>query len=234
MIVADRIAWRIRLVRLRRLAIPIWFATPENWDELRADDRRRAPRVSPTACGFEPKPGRVQILPDADGRRSPACCSASSDRGATGRDPLGAGQAGDARCPPAIYRFANAPHEPRARGARRSCSGSIASTRYHSRAGARPRLVAPEGVDAARIERIAAAVAFGRDLINTPANDLGPDALEPRPARSPRNSAPSVGSHARRRRCSTRNFPLIHAVGRAAPRRRASSTSSGGAPTRPR
>ena len=39
-------------------------------------------------------------------------------------------------------------------------------------------LVAPSGMDAAKVERLAGAVALGRDLINTPANDMGPEALE--------------------------------------------------------
>jgi leucyl aminopeptidase len=39
-------------------------------------------------------------------------------------------------------------------------------------------LVTPEGVDGARIGRIAEGVFIARDLINTPANDMGPEALE--------------------------------------------------------
>ena len=42
----------------------------------------------------------------------------------------------------------------------------------------KPQLVAPEGLDALRVERIAEAIAFGRDLVNTPANVLGPEAFE--------------------------------------------------------
>jgi leucyl aminopeptidase len=41
-----------------------------------------------------------------------------------------------------------------------------------------PQLKAPEGCDARRLEIIAAAEWLTRDLINTPANDMGPDALE--------------------------------------------------------
>jgi leucyl aminopeptidase len=39
-------------------------------------------------------------------------------------------------------------------------------------------LETPAGVDAARVERIAAAAALTQDLINTPARDMGPGALE--------------------------------------------------------
>ncbi len=76
-------------------------------------------------------------------------------------------------------------------------------------------LVAPEGVDAARLETIAAGVFLTRDLINTPACDMGPEALES----AARGLAEGFGA-----RVSViagdallaENFPLIHAVGRAA------------------
>lgn len=39
-------------------------------------------------------------------------------------------------------------------------------------------LCAPKEIDHLRIKRIAEAIYLGRDLINTPANDMGPEALE--------------------------------------------------------
>ena len=65
---------------------------------------------------------------------------------------------------------------------------------------------------------LAEALYFGRDLINTPANDLGPAELESRRARARhRASAPSIkvteGSG-----LLSDNFPMIHAVGRASDR----------------
>ena len=50
--------------------------------------------------------------------------------------------------------------------------------RYKTNGGDPPRLYVPEGVNAARIERIAKGVTLGRYLINTPANDMDPDPLE--------------------------------------------------------
>lgn len=77
-------------------------------------------------------------------------------------------------------------------------------------------LAAPEGVDAERIEAIAAAAYLARDLINTPTNDMGPDALEA--------AAQTIADEHQAQITATRgddlltdNFPLIHAVGRAAP-----------------
>ena len=86
--------------------------------------------------------------------------------------------------------------------------------RYKTRDEASAVLCVPPGVDAARLERIVEAVTLARDLVNTPANDLGPEALE----------AAALGL-ARRHGADTRvwsgaalreGFPLIHAVGQAA------------------
>lgn len=75
----------------------------------------------------------------------------------------------------------------------------------------------PEGVDRTRIEAIAAGEALTRDLINTPASDMGPAELEAaaRDLAARHGGAfnavtgPELLEH---------NFPMIHAVGRASPR----------------
>ena len=82
-------------------------------------------------------------------------------------------------------------------------------------------LVAPEGVDAARIEALAAAEALTRDLINTPAQDMGPAALE----LAARDLAAGFGAEITvitGDALLEQNFPMIHAVGRAAAPDRAS------------
>ena len=55
--------------------------------------------------------------------------------------------------------------------------GAYGFTRYKPRRRAAPRLVVGEGVDVAEARHIAEAVHLARDLVNTPANDMGPDAL---------------------------------------------------------
>ncbi len=88
-----------------------------------------------------------------------------------------------------------------------------ANIRSHDTHGA--ALSPSQEVDTQRIARIADAVAFGRDLINTPTNDLGPDALE---AAALRVSSRFGGKAnvTRGDKLLQTNFPLIHAVGRAA------------------
>jgi leucyl aminopeptidase len=79
------------------------------------------------------------------------------------------------------------------------------------------RLVLPAGGDALYAERAARALAFGRDLINTPAGDLGPAELA---------SAASTLAERLEARCQViegdelleQGYPLIHAVGRASAR----------------
>ena len=93
--------------------------------------------------------------------------------------------------------------------------GAYRFDRYRKgRAG--PTLALPDGADAAEVARLADAAYLARDLINTPANDLGPDEFEK-----------EVRSFAARHRVTvkavvgddllTQNFPMIHAVGRAGP-----------------
>ncbi|MCB1479158.1 MAG: leucyl aminopeptidase family protein [Rhodobiaceae bacterium] len=97
------------------------------------------------------------------------------------------------------------------------CLGSYRFERYRKQAKDGPRLVCPDGVDLAEVRRIAAGAALARDLVNTPANDMGPQELE--------DAARGVAARHKARVKVIRgdallkqNFPMIHAVGRASPR----------------
>lgn len=76
------------------------------------------------------------------------------------------------------------------------------------------RLVVPADADTAEVERQVDAASMARDLINTPANDLGPDALE-------KHARDFAGRHGAEIKVIAGDdlleagFPLIHAVGRA-------------------
>ncbi len=187
-------------------AVPIWFTSQEAWEETRAAIGESAARFA-LACGFEPKPGRLQLLPDATGALAGAVFVESD------LDRLGVGKLATT-LPEGVYRFANAPREP-ALAALGFLLGLYRFERYKNSTAARPRLLAPDGVDFAEIERIAAAVAHGRDLVNTPANDLGPAALESEAARLAEAFDASI-EVTRGDDLRVRNFPLIHAVGAAA------------------
>lgn len=78
-----------------------------------------------------------------------------------------------------------------------------------------PELELPEAADAAEVARQVAAATLARDLVNTPANDLGPDAFE-REIRSFAASRKMKVSAIIGDDLLKQNFPMIHAVGRAA------------------
>ncbi|MFK7763576.1 MAG: M17 family metallopeptidase [Roseobacter sp.] len=89
--------------------------------------------------------------------------------------------------------------------------------RYNDAAPLAARLQCPVGVDAQRLEAIATGEALTRDLINTPANDMGPAELEAAAHQlaDTHNASFTViaGND-----LLDQNFPLIHTVGRAANR----------------
>ena len=129
------------------------------------------------------------------------------------RDPFGPGKLATS-LPEGVYRFANPPQD-----ADLAALGFLLALyrydRFKADPAPQPRLVAPDGVDALRIQRIAAAIAYGRDLVNTPANALGPHALEQEVVKLAEHFDASV-SMVRGDELLADNFPLIHAVGRAA------------------
>ena len=73
----------------------------------------------------------------------------------------------------------------------------------------------PAGADAARIGRIADGVFLARDLINTAANDLGPAELAEAAEALARRHGAAVSAAAGEALAA--GFPMIHAVGAAAP-----------------
>jgi leucyl aminopeptidase len=87
--------------------------------------------------------------------------------------------------------------------------------RYRDQSVSDVRLVAPTTVDAARLEIIVAAEWMIRDLINTPAADMGPAELETAATKVAAAHDAEI-SVTRGDDLLTQNFPMIHAVGRAA------------------
>ncbi|WP_397544006.1 leucyl aminopeptidase family protein [Roseovarius salis] len=92
---------------------------------------------------------------------------------------------------------------------------AYAFDRYRAQTPARARLVPPDGVDAARLTGIAAGEWLTRDLINTPACDMGPAALEDACADLAARHGATI-EVTRGAELIDAGFPLVHAVGRAA------------------
>ncbi|MFE3836691.1 leucyl aminopeptidase family protein [Pseudogemmobacter sonorensis] len=79
------------------------------------------------------------------------------------------------------------------------------------------RLLPPEGCDTARLLAMAEGEFLTRDLINTPAQDMGPEELEAAAFALAERFGARAGA-IRGEDLLARNFPMIHAVGRASPR----------------
>ena len=87
--------------------------------------------------------------------------------------------------------------------------------RYRDQKAVKARLVAPDSIDPARTEAFAAGECLTRDLINTPASDMGPDALERACQELAARFSASI-EVTRGDALLEKNFPLVHTVGRAA------------------
>ncbi len=89
--------------------------------------------------------------------------------------------------------------------------------RYKAASPSAAQLIAPEGVDAAAIESLAAAECLTRDLINTPASDMGPAELQAAAEALAATYSADV-STIEGADLLAQNLPLIHTVGRASDR----------------
>ena len=93
--------------------------------------------------------------------------------------------------------------------------GSYRFDRYKEKRSAAPYLIVPEGVDFADVENFDTAQGLVRDLVNTPANDMTPSALEA----AARDLASQFGAEInviKGDALLADNYNMIHAVGRAA------------------
>jgi leucyl aminopeptidase len=193
--------------------VPVTFVTAATWSALR--DRLDArSRAFADAAGFEPSAGRHLLLPGADAGLGGVLFGLEPEDDPS-RDLLRPG-ALPTLLPAGTYRFANAPHDARL-AALAFALGSYRFARYRKAEDKETRLELPTDLDGADLRRIVEGVGLARDLINTPANDMGPSELESAArALATRHGATFrsiVGAD-----LITENFPLIHAVGRAADR----------------
>ncbi len=168
------------------------------------------------AIGFAAEAGKLALVPE--------------DTGGLARVLVGLGESGDAAptmwalaglpeaLPEGNYRLETVPEsaDP-TRLALGWALGTYAFTRYHARPALGAALVWPNGADRGRVERLASAVFLARDLVNTPAGDLGPEEL----AAAATHVAEAAGACHRvivGDELLAENYPTIHMVGRASTR----------------
>jgi leucyl aminopeptidase len=193
--------------------VPVTFVSTSTWRDLR---ERLDPhgRAYAEASGFEPKAGRHLLLP-ATGGGLAGVLFALEPPGDQNADLFRPGALAGL-LPAGAYRFANAPHDPKL-AALAFALGCYRFTRYRKQDEKELKLELPGNVDGDDLSRIVEGVFLARDLINTPANDMGPAELED----AARTLAGRHGASARAivgDALISEGFPLIHAVGRAASR----------------
>ena len=202
-------------------AVPIWFVTGANYPDVQRSIGAEASAFA-EAAGFEPKAGRYLLLP-GKGRAGRAlggvlfgvedADNATDSANDSVRDPFLAGRLPQ-HLPDGTYRFANEPPDARL-AALAFALGAYRFTRYRKAEPRSIKLDLPQSIAREELEHIVEGVTLARDLINTPANDMGPAQLEQAArklaARHAATITAVVGDE-----LLEQNFPLIHAVGRAA------------------
>jgi leucyl aminopeptidase len=167
-----------------------------------------------TATGFSADQGKLALVPGQDGRLARVLVGLGETM-----EP-GAGIWALAGLPGALpegsYRMESVPSS--ADPTNLAVGWALATyafTRYRAKKSPATALVWPEGADRGRVERLARAVFLARDLVNTPAGDLGPAELAAEAVRV----AKAAGAEHRvivGEELLAENYPTIHAVGRAA------------------
>lgn len=189
-------------------ATPVWqikSGEAEAWCETHAGPGAAWVATS----GFKGEAGKVLLLPDGSGGLAGVLLGLGD-----GADPFVAGA-----LPPALpmgdYRFAGEAHGDAAKAALGYALGTYRFTRYSGSVREWPRLVLPESVDGEEVSRFARAIFLVRDLINTPAGDMNPADLAAAAQQVAQANGASF-SVIESDELLSANYPMIHAVGRAA------------------
>jgi leucyl aminopeptidase len=187
-------------------ALPVWLVEKGGLESLKLD-----PMVLAWAAahGFDGASGVLLTLPGGSGQLAGALFGIGS-----GDDSLVFGKLATG-LPNGVWKFASEPASP-ALAALGFLLGAYRFEVYKT--GDKPRevkLVIPSGVDLTQVMLTYESVKLARDLINAPANDMGPSAIE--------KAAKAVAAQFKARtkivtgsQLLKKNFPMIHAVGRAA------------------
>ncbi|MBA2590505.1 MAG: leucyl aminopeptidase family protein [Alphaproteobacteria bacterium] len=164
-----------------------------------------------TASGFAGAAGALAALPDSKGGIATWVLGLGDSKDAF------ALAAAASNLPAGTYRLGEVPEFcGGAHAALAWLMGGYAFDRYKKKTAKAARLVVPAGVDGIEVSRIAENLFLARDLVNTPANDMGPAELEAaaRSLAKEYGAKVSVVSGA----ALSKNYPLIAAVGMGSPR----------------
>ena len=189
-------------------ARPIYCVVRDRLAEAGAGD---AALAWAKANRFTGEAGKVLVFPGPDGEAAGAFLGV--DINAAGLAALGAGALARS-LPEGDWYFAGPLDRP-SLATLGAVLGGYSFTRYGRKAGPEIRLTSPDGAQSADVMRIAEGVFLARDMINTPANDMGPDGIE-EAARHLASRHKAEISVVTGDALLEQNLPMIHAVGRAA------------------
>ncbi|ATU92862.1 leucyl aminopeptidase family protein [Phyllobacterium zundukense] len=183
---------------------PVWFVQQGGLDSAGLDGGALA---WANANGFDGQPGRVLIIPGEKGEISGALLGIGKDDSRLAAGKLATG------LPKGSWHLASPVDEPDL-AALAFLLGGYKFARYAKKDDVDVTLTLPDGADKADVKRLAKAVTLARDLINTPTNDMGPEALEAA-VRDVAGEYKASVSVIKGDELLKKNFPMIHAVGRA-------------------
>jgi leucyl aminopeptidase len=165
--------------------------------------------------GFGATAGEVLLIAGRDGKPARVLAGLAGDGAA---DDMWAAAGLSGKLPLGSYKLDPEPDAAEAtRVALGWALGAYSFTRYRKPGRAPAELVWPKAADRATVERTAQGAALVRDLVNTPAEDMGPKEL----AAAATDMAERLGMSADvivGDKLLKRNYPMIHAVGRASTR----------------
>jgi leucyl aminopeptidase len=197
-------------------AVAIWLARDAAF--LRSAPLSEAQKTWVAMQGFTGARLSHVLLPTPDGRLGGVVLGIGADNADPNERPELALGALAAVLPPGLYRLADALPDPGLAAVAWGL-GAYRFQRYKSRAATaeRARLVTPDGVDRQDALALIEGVWLGRDLINAPANALGPEELEGEVRHLAQRHGAEVTSVVGDALLAN-NFPMLHAVGRASTR----------------
>ena len=188
--------------------VPIHALRASEWSQW-IESRSETIRRLAAAHDFRGQSGRILLVPATDGAIERVLFGLGDKANAMAMGALAQ------HLPSGDYEIAAAPREFSASLVAIAWGlGAYAFDRYKKRKRPAPRLAPPEGADMAEVSRVVAASWLARDLVNTPTNDMGPDALHEIAS----DVARAGGAHLEAivgDALLAQNYPLIHAVGRA-------------------
>lgn len=190
------------------VALPIWpvgSGDVQQWCDAHAG----ANAAWVETAGFTGEAGRVLMLPNEAGGLAGALLGIGK-----GDDPFIFAALSES-LPAGTYRLAGLEGLHRGHAAFAWALGTYSFTKYKSRERDIPKLILPEGIDLEEVSDLVDAVFLIRDLVNIPTSDLGPAELEAE-VRGVAEAFAAPCSVIRGDDLLSENYPMVHAVGRAA------------------